>query len=250
MKLLELHKINKSYKLDNNQSFHALKHINVSFNRGELVSIIGESGSGKSTMMNLIGGLDSKFEGELLVEGKDIGKFSEKELDEYRKNKIGFVFQSCNLIPHLSILDNVTIALTLSNVKKEERIERAKEALRQVGLEKHINKRPNQLSGGQKQRVAIARSLCMNPEVLLFDEPTSALDPEMVGEVLNVMKELATTGLTMIIVTHEMAFARDVSTRTIFMDSGYVAEDAAPSELFTNPKNPRTREFLKRYLAG
>ena len=136
------------------------------------------------------------------------------------------------------------------HLPKQEAFDRAITHLKAVGMAPYINAKPSQLSGGQKQRVAIARSLCMNPEVLLFDEPTSALDPEMVGEVLNVMKDLARTGLTMIIVTHEMAFARDVSTRTIFMDSGYVAEDAAPSELFTNPKNPRTREFLSRYLAG
>ena len=224
MKLLELHKINKSYKLDNNQSFHALKHINVSFNRGELVSIIGESGSGKSTMMNLIGGLDSKFEGELLVEGKDIGKFSEKELDEYRKNKIGFVFQSCNLIPHLSILDNVTIALTLSNVKKEERIERAKEALRQVGLEKHINKRPNQLSGGQKQRVAIARALINEPEIILADEPTGALDSETTEQVLKIISDIAKRGKLVIMVTHSEKVASH-SSRVIKILDGEIIED-------------------------
>ena len=147
MAVLELKHVNKYYKLDNKDTYHALRDINTSFERGELVSIIGESGSGKSTLMNLIGGLDTKFEGELVVDGVDIGKFTEKELDQYRKNKIGFVFQSCNLIPHLSILDNVTIALTLSNVSKEERIEKAKIALKEVGLEKHINKKPNQLSG-------------------------------------------------------------------------------------------------------
>lgn len=151
----------------------------------------------------------------------------------------------------MTVLENCTICTRkVLHINKQEAFERAITHLKEVGMAPYIHAKPDQLSGGQKQRVAIARSLCMNPEVLLFDEPTSALDPEMVGEVLNVMKELATTGLTMIIVTHEMAFARDVSTRTIFMDRGFVAEDAAPSELFRNPKNPRTREFLSRYLAG
>ena len=161
------------------------------------------------------------------------------------------VFQSFNLFNNMTVLENCMVGqVKVLKKGKEESKQKAMYYLEKVGMAPYINAKPSQLSGGQKQRVAIARSLCMNPEVLLFDEPTSALDPEMVGEVLNVMKDLARTGLTMIIVTHEMAFARDVSTRTIFMDSGYVAEDAAPSELFTNPKNPRTREFLSRYLAG
>lgn len=161
------------------------------------------------------------------------------------------VFQSFNLFNNMTVLQNCMLCTRrVLHLPKQEAFDRAITHLKAVGMAPYINAKPSQLSGGQKQRVAIARSLCMNPEVLLFDEPTSALDPEMVGEVLNVMKNLARTGLTMIIVTHEMAFARDVSTRTIFMDSGYVAEDAAPSELFTNPKNPRTREFLSRYLAG
>ena len=224
MKLLQLKNINKIYKLDNSQSFHVLKDIDVSFSRGELVSIIGESGSGKSTMMNLIGGLDSHFNGELLVEGKDIGNFSEKELDEYRKNKIGFVFQSCNLIPHLSILDNVTIALTLSNIKKNERIERAKEALKQVGLEKHINKRPNQLSGGQKQRVAIARALINNPEIILADEPTGALDSETTEQVLKIISDIAKRGKLVIMVTHSEKVASH-SSRVIKIFDGKIIED-------------------------
>ena len=224
MKLLQLKNINKIYKLDNSQSFHVLKDIDVSFSRGELVSIIGESGSGKSTMMNLIGGLDSHFNGELLVEGKDIGNFSEKELDEYRKNKIGFVFQSCNLIPHLSILDNVTIALTLSNIKKNERIERAKEALKQVGLEKHINKRPNQLSGGQKQRVAIARALINDPEIILADEPTGALDSETREQVLKIISDIAKRGKLVIMVTHSEKVASH-SSRVIKIFDGKIIED-------------------------
>lgn len=229
MALLNLKNINKYYKLDNKETFHVLKNINIEFNRGELVSIIGESGSGKSTMMNLIGGLDSKFEGELLVNGKDIGKFSEKELDEYRKNKIGFVFQSCNLIPHLSILDNVTIALTLSNVSKEKRIEKAKKALKEVGLEKHINKRPNQLSGGQKQRVAIARALINDPEIILADEPTGALDSETTTQVLNIIRDIANKGRLVIMVTHSEKVAA-YSSRIVKIFDGKIIEDRSDNK--------------------
>lgn len=224
MSLVQLININKYYKVNNEENFHALKNINVEFNRGELVSIIGESGSGKSTMMNLIGGLDSAFEGKLLVNGRNIGDFSEKELDEYRKNKIGFVFQSCNLIPHLSILDNVTIALTLSNIGKEERIEKAKKALKEVGLEKHIDKKPNQLSGGQRQRVAIARALINDPEIILADEPTGALDSETTIQVLNIIKDIAKKGRLVIMVTHSEKVASH-STRVVKIMDGQIIED-------------------------
>lgn len=224
MLLLELKNINKSYKVNEKQTFQALKDINVSFEKGELVSIIGESGSGKSTMMNLIGGLDSKFEGELLVEGKNIGSFSEKQLDAYRKDKIGFVFQNCNLIPHLSILENVTIALTLSNIGTEERTQRAKQALAQVGLEKHINKKPNQLSGGQRQRVAIARALINEPEIILADEPTGALDSETTEQVLNIIKEIANSGKLVIMVTHSEKVAA-YSSRVIQILDGKIIKD-------------------------
>ena len=174
----------------------------------------------------------------------------QKEVNEYR-SKVGMVFQSFNLFNNMSVLQNCMAGTRkVLHLSRQEAFARAIEHLKQVGMAPFINAYPSQLSGGQKQRVAIARALCMNPEVLLFDEPTSALDPEMVGDVLNVMKDLALTGLTMIIVTHEMGFARDVSTRTIFMDKGYIAEDDTPARLFTNPKNPRTREFLSRFMAG
>ena len=178
--------------------------------------------------------------------------FAENSIDiNLARRKMGMVFQQFNLFANMTIKANIMLApVKLGVMTKDEASKKADELLTRIGLLDKADAYPAQLSGGQKQRVAIIRSLAMNPDVILFDEPTSALDPEMVGEVLNVMKDLARTGLTMIIVTHEMAFARDVSTRTIFMDSGYVAEDAAPSELFTNPKNPRTREFLSRYLAG
>jgi putative lysine transport system ATP-binding protein len=216
---------------------------------GEIICIVGSSGSGKSTLLRCINKLERQTAGKVMFHGKEVLDI-QREINEYR-SKVGMVFQSFNLFNNMTVLENCMICTRkVLHISKAEAFERAITHLKEVGMAPYINAKPAQLSGGQKQRVAIARALCMNPEVLLFDEPTSALDPEMVGEVLNVMKQLATTGLTMIIVTHEMAFARDVSTRTIFMDRGYVAEDAPPSELFTNPKNPRTREFLSRYLAG
>lgn len=226
-----------------------LDNLSLSVKKGEVVVIVGPSGCGKSTFLRCLNGLEDIDEGEVLL-GEEKVNPNKKNLSRTRE-RIGMVFQSYDLFPHKTILQNITLApIKVKKRKKAEVEEEAIKLLDRVGLLSKKDSYPRQLSGGQKQRVAIARALCMNPEVLLFDEPTSALDPEMVGEVLNVMKDLATTGLTMIIVTHEMAFARDVSTRTIFMDRGYVAEDAPPSELFSNPKNPRTREFLSRYLAG
>lgn len=226
-----------------------LRKIDIDVSAGEIICIVGSSGSGKSTLLRCINKLEKQTTGKILYHNKEV-RDVQKDINKYR-SKVGMVFQSFNLFNNMTVLENCMLCTRkVLHISKEEAFDRAITHLKKVGMAPYINAKPAQLSGGQKQRVAIARSLCMNPEVLLFDEPTSALDPEMVGEVLNVMKELATTGLTMIIVTHEMAFARDVSTRTIFMDSGYVAEDAAPAELFTNPKNPRTKEFLKRYLAG
>ena len=227
-----------------------LKNINLYIRKKEFITLLGPSGCGKSTLLHILGLLDSPSSGQYLLDGKDVSSCSESKRNELRKGMLGFVFQSFNLIDELTVQENIALPLLYMGVPKQERQRRVEEAMARMDIMHRSRHYPRQISGGQQQRVAIARSLCMNPEVLLFDEPTSALDPEMVGEVLNVMKDLARTGLTMIIVTHEMAFARDVSTRTIFMDSGYVAEDAAPSELFTNPKNPRTREFLSRYLAG
>lgn len=226
-----------------------LRKIDITIEKGEVICIVGSSGSGKSTLLRCINKLEHQTNGKILYHGKEIRDI-QKEVNEYR-SKVGMVFQSFNLFNNMTVLENCMCGTRkILHLPKEEAFNRAITHLKKVGMAPYINAKPAQLSGGQKQRVAIARALCMNPEVLLFDEPTSALDPEMVGDVLNVMKELAQTGLTMIIVTHEMAFARDVSTRTIFMDKGYIAEDAPPGELFTNPKNPRTREFLGRYLAG
>lgn len=224
MKVLELHHVNKQYPIADGQYFPALKDVNVSFEKGELVSIIGESGSGKSTLMNLIGGLDSDFTGSVQFEGKNIGEFNEKEMDEYRKNKIGFIFQSFNLIPHLSVLDNVTIAMTLSNVGKEERIKRAEEILTQVGLKNHIYKKPNQLSGGQKQRVAIARALINDPEIIIADEPTGALDSETTEQVLAIIKDIAKQGKLVIMVTHSERVANH-SSRVIQIADGEIIRD-------------------------
>jgi ABC-type lipoprotein export system ATPase subunit/ABC-type antimicrobial peptide transport system permease subunit len=233
MYLLELKNISKSYKLNGRKKFDALIDVDLCFNKGELVSVIGESGSGKSTLMNLIGGLDSNYSGELIASGKDIRKFRKKELDTYRKNKVGFVFQSFNLISHLSVLDNVTIAMTLSNVKKKECIKRAKEMLTEFGLKDHINKKPNELSGGQKQRVAIARALINNPEIIIADEPTGSLDSKTSMQVLDIMKEIAQTGKLVIMVTHSEKVA-SCSSRVIKIEDGKIVDDREIFKLESN----------------
>lgn len=226
-----------------------LRKIDFDVKKGEVICVVGSSGSGKSTLLRCVNRLEHQSVGKILYHGKEVPS-SQKEVNEYR-SRVGMVFQSFNLFNNMNVLDNcMSGARKVLHASKEEAFNRAITHLKKVGMAPYINAYPAHLSGGQKQRVAIARALCMRPEVLLFDEPTSALDPEMVGEVLNVMKELVSTGLTMIIVTHEMGFARDVSTRTIFMDKGFIVEDAPPSELFANPKNPRTREFLSRFMEG
>ena len=224
-----------------------LKDVNFNVHKGEVVSIIGSSGSGKSTLLRCINLLEKPTSGEIIFHDKDVVK-NEISLVELRE-KVGMVFQSFNLFNNLNVLENCVIGQM--KVLKRNRVEAekvAKELLTKVGMERFIKAKPNQLSGGQKQRVAIARALAMEPEVLLFDEPTSALDPEMVGEVLKVMKDLAETGLTMIVVTHEMAFSHDVSTRVVFMDQGVIVEDNKPEIIFDNPEHDRTREFLSRML--
>ncbi len=225
-----------------------LRKIDFSVNKGDVICILGSSGSGKSTLLRCINQLETQTYGKIYFNGKELGK-KQREINEYR-SKVGMVFQSFNLFNNKTVLENcMTGTRKVLHLSKEEARERAISHLKSVGMAPFINAYPAQLSGGQKQRVAIARGLCMNPEVLLFDEPTSALDPEMVGEVLNVMKTLARTGLTMLIVTHEMGFARDVSTRVLFMDKGYIVEDAPPEKFFTDPDNARTREFLSRYMS-
>ena len=224
-----------------------LRDISFSVNKGDVISIIGSSGSGKSTMLRCVNLLEEPTGGKIVFEGKDIaGK--ELNLSQYRA-RVGMVFQQFNLFNNMNALENcVCPQLTVLHRKREEAEKIARDYLERVGMSAYCNARPAQLSGGQKQRVAIARTLSMNPDIILFDEPTSALDPEMVGEVLDVMKRLAGEGFTMLVVTHEMAFARDVSSRVIFMDGGVILEDAAPEEIFNNPKQARTREFLSRYL--
>ena len=225
-----------------------LRDISFSVNKGDVISIIGSSGSGKSTMLRCVNLLEEPTGGKIIFEGKDIsGK--ELNLSQYRA-RVGMVFQQFNLFNNMNALENcVCPQLTVLHRKREEAEKIARDYLERVGMSAYCNARPAQLSGGQKQRVAIARTLSMTPDIILFDEPTSALDPEMVGEVLDVMQRLAKEGFTMLVVTHEMAFARDVSSRVIFMDGGVILEDAAPEEIFNNPRQPRTREFLSRYLA-
>ncbi len=225
-----------------------LRDINFSVEKGDVISVIGSSGSGKSTMLRCINLLETPTGGRILFEGKDITS-KETTLSQYRA-RVGMVFQQFNLFNNMNVLANcVSPQTTVLGRRKQEAEEIARDYLSRVGMSAFLNARPAQLSGGQKQRVAIARTLAMNPDIILFDEPTSALDPEMVGEVLDVMQKLAKTGLTMIVVTHEMGFARDVSSRVIFMDGGVIVEDAAPEEIFQDPKEARTREFLTRYLS-
>ena len=223
-----------------------LRDITFDVPQGDVVSIIGSSGSGKSTLLRCINFLEEPTDGRILFRGKNAE--TEWARAQYH-SKVGMVFQSFNLFNNMSVLKNcMTGQMKVLHRGRAESEEKALFYLEKVGMGPYRDARPGQLSGGQKQRVAIARALAMDPEVLLFDEPTSALDPEMVGEVLSVMRELADSGLTMLVVTHEMAFARDVSKRVIFMDSGVIAEDGAPEEIFTHPKQQRTREFLSRVL--
>ena len=228
-------------------SHEVLRDINLTVKKGEVISIIGSSGSGKSTMLRCVNLLETPTDGRILFEGKDIADKSMK-LSQYRA-KVVMVFQQFNLFNNMTALANCVrpqmIVLKRSRTEAEAE---AKKYLEMVGMSAYLNARPAQLSGGQKQRIAIARALSMNPDAILFDEPTSALDPEMVGEVLSVMKKLAESGLTMLVVTHEMGFARAVSSRVIFMDGGVIVEDGTPAEVFGNPKVPRTREFLSRYI--
>ena len=221
-----------------------MKDISVAIEKGEVISVIGPSGSGKSTFLRCINGLEEFDGGHILVDNEDMAD-KNLNIDKLRE-KIGMVFQSFNLFPHLTVLENIILApVTLKKMSKEEAKVKAKELLKKVGLEEKADFYPSSLSGGQKQRVAIARALAMNPEAILFDEPTSALDPEMVGEVLQVMKSLAKDGMTMVVVTHEMGFAREVCDRVIFMADGEIVEQGSPNDVFLNPQHERTQNFLK-----
>ena len=239
---VEMRGVNKWYG-----QFHVLRDINLSVARGERIIICGPSGSGKSTLIRCINRLEEHQQGDIVVDGVPLTS-NLKNIDDVRR-EVGMVFQHFNLFPHLTVMENCTLApMWVRNMPKAEAKEIARKYLARVKIPEQAQKYPGQLSGGQQQRVAIARALCMNPKIMLFDEPTSALDPEMIKEVLDVMVDLAEGGMTMLCVTHEMAFARQVANRVIFMDQGQIVEENAPEEFFTRPKSPRTKAFLEQIL--
>lgn len=239
---IEVNGLNKFFNTN-----HVLKNIDIRVPFGEVVSIIGASGSGKSTFLRCLNGIETIHSGEIIINGV---KITDKKVNiNIVRQSIGMIFQSFNLFPHMTVLSNITLAL--QKVKKMSKAESEKASLRlleKVGLEEKADSYPIQLSGGQQQRVAIARALAMNPRVMMFDEPTSALDPETVNDVLDVMKELAREGMTMVVVTHEMGFAREVADRVVYIDEGIIIEDGKPEEIFYNPKNPRLRDFLGKII--
>ncbi|TDF97150.1 amino acid ABC transporter ATP-binding protein [Paenibacillus piri] len=240
--MIEFRNVNKHYG-----QFHVLKQINLTIRQGEVVVVVGPSGSGKSTLLRCINRLETITDGELTVHGVELHN-KKTNFNELRRN-IGMVFQHFNLYPHMSVLDNITLApIKVGGVQKQEAVQIAMYYLEKVGIPEKAGAYPSELSGGQQQRVAIARGLAMKPKIMLFDEPTSALDPEMIGEVLEVMKALAHEGMTMVVVTHEMGFAREVADRVVFMDQGQIVEEAAPVEFFNNPQEERAKLFLSRLL--
>ena len=240
--MIKVENLRKSF-----QGMEVLKDVSITINKGDVVCVIGPSGSGKSTFLRCLNMLEKPSSGKIIFDGEDLA--APKANLNLHRQKMGMVFQQFNLFPHMTVLENLTCApMMLKKVPKEEAEAKALDLLGRVGLADRANSYPSKLSGGQKQRVAIVRALCMDPDVMLFDEPTSALDPEMVGEVLEVMKALAKKGMTMIVVTHEMGFAREVSNRVLLMDEGVIAEDASPEELFSNPKSERLKSFLAKVL--
>ncbi len=241
--LIQVQNLTKTF----GDSVHALNGVSTDIKKGEVVCVIGPSGSGKSTFLRCLNRLEDPTDGKIIFAGEDLMD-PKTDIDMHRQ-KMGMVFQHFNLFPHMTILKNMTIApMKLQKRSKEDAEEQAMKLLERVGLADRANAYPSQLSGGQKQRIAIVRALCMNPEVMLFDEPTSALDPEMVGEVLNVMRDLAKEHMTMAVVTHEMGFAREVSDRVIFMAEGKIIEEGKPEEIFTSPKTERLQNFLSKVL--
>ena len=247
MVILETRDLKKQYGTGET-AVHALAGVNLSVENGEFVAVVGTSGSGKSTLLHMLGGLDRATSGKVYVDGKDIFALKDEELTIFRRRKIGFVFQSFNLVPVLSVYENIVLPLQLDGKTVDNAF--IGEIAEALGLKEKLNVLPNQLSGGQQQRVAIARALALNPDILCFDEPTSALDPELTGEVLKVIRGLAEKMTTMIIVTHEMAFARDVADHVIFMDDGRIVEQGDPRQVFENPSEERTKQFLSRFHEG
>lgn len=240
--MIQVSNLQKSFS-----KLRVLNGIDINIGQGEVVVVIGPSGSGKSTFLRCLNLLEEPTGGEVIFEGTSITD-KKKDINKLRE-KMGMVFQQFNLFPHMTVLENITLApRKVKKLSKEAAEEIAFALLKRIGLEDRANAYPNQLSGGQKQRIAIARALAMSPDVMLFDEPTSALDPEMVGEVLDVMKKLAADGMTMIVVTHEMGFAKEVGSRVLFMDEGKIVEEGNPEEIFSSPKNPRTQDFLGKVL--
>lgn len=245
MNLLEVKNICKTYG-SGETAVKALKDVSFSVPKGEYVAVVGESGSGKSTLLNMIGALDTPTTGKVLIDGKDIFAMDERKLTVFRRRNIGFIFQAFNLVPELTVEQNIIFPVLLDYQKPDKKY--LEELLAVLNLKERRNHLPSQLSGGQQQRVAIARALAMNPDIMLFDEPTSALDPEMVGEVLDVMKQLANDSMTMVVVTHEMGFAKEVGTRVMFMADGKQVEEGSPKDIFENPKSERLQQFLAKVL--
>ena len=241
-RLVEFQNVKKTYHMGEVE-IHAVDGVDFEINEGEFVVIVGPSGAGKTTVLNILGGMDKATSGHVIVDGVDISSFNSRQLTSYRRDDIGFVFQFYNLVQNLTALENVELALQICKDPLD-----AREVLTDVGLQDRMLNFPAQLSGGEQQRVAIARALALQPDILCFDEPTSALDPEMVHEVLDVMKEVAEEGMTMVVVTHEMGFAKEVGTRILFLDSGMILEEGTPEEIFKTPKEQRTKSFLAQVL--
>ena len=247
MAKIEIKNVYKDFENNDGTIMHAVKNVSLTVNDGEVVVIIGPSGSGKSTLLRTVNGIEKAQKGQILIDGTDImdAKTDIRKLRE----EVGMVFQSFNLFPHLSVIDNITLApMKVKKLSKEEATEKGMALLKRVGLEDKAKQKPHQLSGGQQQRVAIARALAMEPKAMLFDEPTSALDPEMIKEVLDVMLSLAESGMTMLLVTHEMGFARAAADRVVFMADGEIVEEGTPDEMFSHPKTQRAQDFLNHIL--
>ena len=247
MAKIEIKNVSKDFENNTGTTLHAVRNVSLTVNDGEVVVIIGPSGSGKSTLLRIVNGLETAQSGSILIDGVDI---MDKDTDIRRvREEVGMVFQSFNLFPHLSVLDNITLApIKVKKMSRRDAEDKAMELLATVGLADKAHQKPTQLSGGQQQRVAIVRALAMEPKAMLFDEPTSALDPEMIKEVLDVMLKLAKSGMTMLLVTHEMGFARAAADKVVFMADGEVVESGTPDEMFTNPKTQRTKDFLNHIL--